>query len=196
MHIGLRVCGRGAVHLRPVRADLPGGAPAAELPVPVAHCPAESACLPRGNGLSRQAVQAVVLVGHRCPLAEAATLCLQPGQHIGSGLIPAAAVGIPIAYRIIVVLPTRGITEGGLLVIQPVQVIVPEEALREVGVCSICRIAAVGQLGVSGQLTAAVVGVLVHPPAFGAFHGMQLPGGCVGILLMDALSLTRTGVSP
>ena len=53
-----------------------------------------------------------------------------------------------------------------------------------------------GQLGIPGHLSPAVVAVLVLPPAFGAFHGMHLPGGRVGILLMDALSLTRTGVSP
>ena len=51
--VGIRVCGRGAVHLRPVRADLPGGAPAAELPVPVAHCPAEAACLPLKKNLMK-----------------------------------------------------------------------------------------------------------------------------------------------
>ena len=51
--VGIRVCGRGAVHLRPVRADLPGGAPAAELPVSVAHCPAEAACLPLKKNLMK-----------------------------------------------------------------------------------------------------------------------------------------------
>ena len=51
--VGVHVCGRDAVHLRLVRADLPGGAPAAELPVPVTHCPAEAACLPLKKNLMK-----------------------------------------------------------------------------------------------------------------------------------------------
>ena len=104
--VGIRVCGRGAVHLRPVRADLPGGAPAAELPVPVAHRLGEACIFIRRGGFLRQAVHAVVPVRYGRPVAQTATENLQLGQRTDAASVSAGStvvIRIPVAHSIIVV---------------------------------------------------------------------------------------------
>ena len=104
--VGIRVCGRGAVHLRLVRADLPGGAPAAELPVPVAHRLGEAGIFIRRGGFLRQAVHAVVPVRYGRPVAQTATENLQLGQRTDAASVSAGSavvIRIPVAHSIIVV---------------------------------------------------------------------------------------------
>ena len=104
--VGIRVCGRGAVHLRLVRADLPGGAPAAELPVPVAHRLGEACIFIRRGGFLRQAVHAVVPVRYGRPVVQTATENLQLGQRTDAASVSAGSavvIRIPVAHSIIVV---------------------------------------------------------------------------------------------
>ena len=192
--IDIGVPGGGVTYNRFTGTDQAGGASWADLLVLITHRLGEACIFIRRGGFLRQAVHAVVPVRYGRPVVQTATENLQLGQRADAASVSAGSavvIRIPVAYSIIVVRfaevvrIAHGIAEGGLHIVRSVQVIIPDEALGKVGV----GVLSDSQLRVPDQLTAAVVAVLILPPALGAFQGMDSAGGCVGIDILMQYTL-------